>query len=123
MAGRSPDVKFFTMDAINVKGRKVRCLRHGMAGAPGLELWGPYAEGDEIRDAILEAGQEFGLVPVEFARGLCQQHPGVRLDSFASAGDILRREDEEIPRVAAGRRLRGARARSAAAFVSKNIED
>jgi len=29
-----------------------------MAGAPGLELWGPYAEGDEIRDAILEAGRE-----------------------------------------------------------------
>jgi vanillate/3-O-methylgallate O-demethylase len=35
-----------------------------MAGAPGLELWGPYAEGDEIREAILEAGQEFGIVAV-----------------------------------------------------------
>ena len=39
--GPIPDVKFFTMDAITIKGRKVRCLRHGMAGAPGLELWGP----------------------------------------------------------------------------------
>jgi vanillate/3-O-methylgallate O-demethylase len=62
--GPIPDVKFFTMDAINIKGRKVRALRHGMAGAPGLELWGPYAEGDEIRDALLEAGREFGLTPV-----------------------------------------------------------
>jgi vanillate/3-O-methylgallate O-demethylase len=62
--GPIPDVKFFTMDVINIKGRKVRCLRHGMAGAPGLEIWGPYAEGDEIRDAILEAGKDFGLVPV-----------------------------------------------------------
>src|ERR1700693_156380 len=62
--GPIPDVKFFTMDAINIKGRKVRALRHGMAGAPGLEVWGPYAEGDEIRDAILEAGREFDLVPV-----------------------------------------------------------
>jgi vanillate/3-O-methylgallate O-demethylase len=35
-----------------------------MAGAPGLEIWGPYAEGEPIRDAILEAGAEFGLVPV-----------------------------------------------------------
>src|SRR6266850_2494175 len=62
--GPLPDVKFFTMDAINIKGRKVRALRHGMAGAPGLELWGPYEQSDEIRDALLEAGREFGLVPV-----------------------------------------------------------
>ena len=63
-AAPMPDVKFFTMDEINIAGRKVRCLRHGMAGEPGLEVWGPYAEGDEIRDAILEAGKEFGIVPV-----------------------------------------------------------
>src|SRR6266404_4145567 len=62
--GPLPDVKFFTMDAINIRGRKVRALRHGMAGAPGLEIWGPYAEGDEIRAAIVEAGKEFGLVQV-----------------------------------------------------------
>jgi len=62
--GPIPEVKFFTMDAIKIKGRKVRCLRHGMAGAPGLELWGPYPEYDEIRDAIVEAGKEFGLVQV-----------------------------------------------------------
>ncbi|GGE37720.1 glycine cleavage system protein T [Marinicauda pacifica] len=59
-----PDIKFFNMGYITIKGRKVRALRHGMAGAPGLEIWGPYAEGPEIRDAILEAGAEFGIVPV-----------------------------------------------------------
>jgi vanillate/3-O-methylgallate O-demethylase len=62
--GPIPDVKFFTMDAITIKGRKVRALRHGMAGAPGLEIWGPYEQGDEIREAIVEAGKEFGLVQV-----------------------------------------------------------
>jgi vanillate/3-O-methylgallate O-demethylase len=62
--GPLPQVKFFHMDAINIKRRKVRCLRHGMAGAPGLEIWGPYAESDEIRDAILEAGRDLGLVQV-----------------------------------------------------------
>ena len=62
--GPLPEIKFFNFDMINIAGRKVRALRHGMAGAPGLEVWGPYAEGDEVRDAILEAGREFGLVPV-----------------------------------------------------------
>ena len=62
--GPFADIKFFNMDYITIKGRKVRALRHGMAGAPGLEVWGPYAEGEEIREAIIEAGKDFGLVQV-----------------------------------------------------------
>jgi vanillate/3-O-methylgallate O-demethylase len=62
--GPFADIKFFHMDAIKIKGRKVRALRHGMSGEPGLEIWGPYEEGEEIREAILEAGREFGIVPV-----------------------------------------------------------
>jgi vanillate/3-O-methylgallate O-demethylase len=62
--GPAPDIKFFNMGVINIAGREVRALRHGMAGAPGLEVWGPYEEGEEIRSAILEAGKEFGIVPV-----------------------------------------------------------
>jgi vanillate/3-O-methylgallate O-demethylase len=62
--GPVPDVKFFHMDQITIKGRTVRCLRHGMAGAPGLEIWGPYAEREEIRAAIVAAGKEFGLKEV-----------------------------------------------------------
>lgn len=56
-------LKFFHMGEMNIAGRKVRTLRHGMSGAPGLEIWGPYADQDEIRAAILEAGKEFGIVP------------------------------------------------------------
>ena len=59
--GPLPDVKFFTMDSIAIAGRQVRALRHGMAGAPGLEVWGPYDQGEEIRAAIIEAGAEFGM--------------------------------------------------------------
>jgi vanillate/3-O-methylgallate O-demethylase len=59
--GPVPDIKFFNMDIITIAGRKVRALRHGMAGAPGLEVWGPYAEGEEIRAAIVDAGRDFGL--------------------------------------------------------------
>src|SRR5690348_14482089 len=48
--GPLPDIKFFNMDYINIAGRKVRALRHGMAGAPGLEVWGPYEEREEVRE-------------------------------------------------------------------------
>ena len=102
--GPMPDVKFFTMDAINIKGRKVRALRHGMAGAPGLEIWGPYEQRDEIREAILEAGREFGLTAGGLA-SLCQQYAGVRVDSVAAACGIHRREDEEVSRMVACERL------------------
>jgi vanillate/3-O-methylgallate O-demethylase len=56
-----PDIKFFNLGEITIAGRKVRALRHGMAGAPGLEIWGPHEEREEIRAAIVEAGEEFGL--------------------------------------------------------------
>jgi vanillate/3-O-methylgallate O-demethylase len=62
--GPFPEIKFFHMGEITIAGRKVRALRHGMAGAPGLEIWGPYAEGEEIRAAIVEAGKDFGIVQV-----------------------------------------------------------
>src|SRR5262250_793300 len=59
--GPVPDIKFFNLGVINIAGRKIRALRHGMAGAPGLEIWGPYAEREEIRAAIVSAGRDFGL--------------------------------------------------------------
>jgi vanillate/3-O-methylgallate O-demethylase len=62
--GPLPAVKFFNMDRIKIRGREVRCLRHGMAGAPGLEIWGPYEEREEIREAIIEAGKDLGLFQV-----------------------------------------------------------
>jgi vanillate/3-O-methylgallate O-demethylase len=62
--GPVPDIRFFNMGRIRIAGRKVRALRHGMAGAPGLEIWGPYAEREEVRAAIVTAGREFGLKEV-----------------------------------------------------------
>lgn len=57
----APDIKFFNMDVFKVAGREVRALRHGMVGQAGWELWGPWEYGDQVRDAIVEAGQEYGL--------------------------------------------------------------
>src|SRR5688572_9528212 len=59
--GAVPEIKFFNMGEITIAGRKVRALRHGMAGVPGLEIWGPHEEREEIRAAIVEAGKDFGL--------------------------------------------------------------
>jgi vanillate/3-O-methylgallate O-demethylase len=59
--GPVADVKFFNLGVIHIAGRKIRALRHGMAGAPGLEIWGPYDEREEIRAAIVSAGRDFGL--------------------------------------------------------------
>ncbi len=62
--GPVPEIKFFHMGVIDIAARKVRALRHGMAGAPGLEIWGPYEEREEIRAAIVAAGKDFGLKEV-----------------------------------------------------------
>jgi len=59
---RLPDVKFFHMTQFSIAGRRVRALRHGMAGQPGFEVFGPWADGADVLAAILEAGREFGLV-------------------------------------------------------------
>ena len=54
--GAVEQLKFFRMATMNIGGEQVRTLRHGMAGAPGLEIWGPYATTTKVRDAIVEAG-------------------------------------------------------------------
>ena len=59
-----PDLKFFHMTRFTIAGKEVRALRHGMAGQPGFELFGPFAEGEVVRQALIEAGKEFGLTLV-----------------------------------------------------------
>jgi len=57
-----PETKFFHMADFTIAGKAVRGLRHGMAGQPGFELFGPWAEGEEVLAALLEAGRDHGLV-------------------------------------------------------------
>jgi len=57
-------LKFFNMGEMKIGNKTIRTLRHGMAGSPGLEIWGPYDEQEYVREQILEAGKEFGLIPV-----------------------------------------------------------
>lgn len=59
-----PTLKFFHMTRLTIAGKEVRALRHGMAGEPGLELWGPWEDNQAVHAALLEAGREFGLTQV-----------------------------------------------------------
>lgn len=56
-----PDLKFFHMTTLEIAGKKVRALRHGMAGQPGFELFGPWEDGEVVRQALIAAGEEFGM--------------------------------------------------------------
>ena len=59
-----PHVKFFNMASFEIAGQHVDALRHGMAGQPGFELFGPWEQGERIREALLQAGDRHGLVQV-----------------------------------------------------------
>src|SRR6185437_9250325 len=54
-------IRFFHMGAVTIAGHTLRCLRHGMGGAAGLEFWGPVELGAEVKAAILKAGEGHGL--------------------------------------------------------------
>lgn len=57
-----PATRFFHMAEFTVAGRRVRGLRHGMAGQPGFELFGPWSDGEAVLAALLDAGEDHGLV-------------------------------------------------------------
>ncbi len=119
--GSMPDIKFFNMGEITIAGRKVRALRHGMAGAPGLEVWGPYEQGDEIRAAILEAGKDAGIVQVGARAYATNTLESGWIPSPVPAiysGDKLKAYREWLPITSYE-----ANAGLGGSFVSKNVED
>ena len=59
--GPLPATRFFGMCEFTIADCNVLGLRHGMADAPGMEFWGPYIQRETVRDALLAAGEEFGL--------------------------------------------------------------
>ena len=59
--GSLPEIKFFHMGEFNIAGQTVRALRHGMAGRPGFEIYGPWDCQQAVRDRVEEAGVAFDL--------------------------------------------------------------
>ena len=56
-----PEIKFFNLGELAIAGHRVRALHHGMSGVHGLELFGPWEEMEDVRGAIIEAGNDYGL--------------------------------------------------------------
>ena len=119
--GPFPEIKFFNMGEIKINGKTVRALRHGMAGAPGLEIWGPYEERDDIRAAIVAAGKDFGMREVgsrAYASNTCESGWIPSPLPAIYTGDKLKAYREWLP--ANSYEATGSLAGS---FVSSNIED
>ena len=55
------DIPFFNFDEVTIAGRRVNALRHSMIAEPGYEIWGPWEYRDDVRGAILEAGEDHGI--------------------------------------------------------------
>ena len=85
----APDLKFFHMCEMTIGGKQVTALRHGMAGQPGYELMGPWAD----RDAV-HAGAGRGRQGARYGAGrwphLFVEHAGIRLDPVATACGVHR---------------------------------
>ncbi|WP_291280066.1 aminomethyl transferase family protein [Galactobacter sp.] len=119
--GPLEQLRFFRMSTMTIAGRTVRTLRHGMAGAPGLEIWGPYEDHDVIQEAIVTAGAEFGLLPVG-----SRAYPSNTLESGwipSPLPGIYTGEAERGYREWLGVDSYEATGTLAGSFVSDNIED
>jgi glycine cleavage system aminomethyltransferase T len=63
--GHAPEeLKFFNMRTEQIAGVEVTALRHGMAGQPGWELFGPWEDYEAVHEALVSAGQDLGLTLV-----------------------------------------------------------
>jgi len=62
--GPLPETKFFHSAPVSLGGRDFRALRHGMAGQAGFEFIGPWEHAAAVKDALMRAGEPFGLVHV-----------------------------------------------------------
>lgn len=56
-----PELRFFHTTGVTIVGKDVHALRHGMVGQPGWELFGPWDDEAAVREALVSAGEEFGL--------------------------------------------------------------
>jgi len=62
--GTLPEIGFFAIGEFEIRGRKVRALRHGMAGEPGFEMFGPWDDHQAVMDALEDVGIKYGLKKV-----------------------------------------------------------
>ena len=116
-----PELRFFHTTTLAIAGKTVNALRHGMVGQPGWELFGPWSDREAVLEAILAAGEEFGL-----RRAGARTYSSNTLESgwipsplpAVYSGDALRPYREWLP--ASG--YEGT-ASIGGSFVSSDVED
>ena len=59
--GPVPEISFFEMDELTIAGCDAYVLGHGMASAPGYEIFGPWEHHDRVKELLLEVGESHGL--------------------------------------------------------------
>lgn len=55
------EIDFYRFEDVELAGRTVRVLGHGMSTEPGFEFHGPFGDSVAVRDAIMEAGGEHDI--------------------------------------------------------------
>lgn len=55
------DLKFMHAKEMSIQGSKFLCLRQGVSGELGFELWGPALDGQKIYSEIVRFGVKFGI--------------------------------------------------------------
>ncbi|MFE4545658.1 aminomethyl transferase family protein [Arthrobacter sp. NPDC056727] len=119
--GEVPTIPFFRVAKVTIAGCEVLVLRHGMSGHQGVELSGPYEDEETVRNALLEAGKDDGLLPAG-----TQAYFSTPLSSAWMA--------YPVPAIFTGEELRGfrewlgdtsweANTQLGGSFYSSNIED
>lgn len=121
LGGPVPSVKFFHMTTMNIAGIDVRALRHGMVGQPGFEFFGPWEEKEAVQEALISAGEEFGMRRVGARAYSSNTLESGWIPSPLPAiytGDLLKDYREWLPDDGYE-----ARASLGGSFLSDNVED
>ncbi|KAI0899277.1 glycine cleavage T protein [Annulohypoxylon nitens] len=55
------DLKFMHAKELSIDGHKFLCLRQGVSGEKGFELWGSAEDGQAVYSAIVKCGEKYGI--------------------------------------------------------------
>lgn len=59
--GPVPEIPFFSIGEFSIADVQIRALNHSMSRELGFEITGPFAQREVVKDALLAAGERFGL--------------------------------------------------------------
>jgi vanillate/3-O-methylgallate O-demethylase len=94
------DIGFMRFRAAKVAGLDVMFLRQGMAGEIGFEMQGPGESADAVAEAVIEAGQEFGIRRLGSRTAMINHleaaFPTITHDYLPAVGDPAEREFFEL---------------------------